>query len=111
MLSELGVAGVRERLASYTAETARLSFRKLLCPLPAFGVRPLFHGPLRILRGFHDRSLRGWDGMALAVMLRAQSKNESGEDKTERSLLLRRQDENLRPVLFRGCFHSGRRLT
>ena len=49
--------------------------------------------------------------MALAVMLRAQAKDESDENKTERALLPRRQNKNLGTSLFRGCFHSERRLT
>ena len=43
------------------------------------------------------------------VVLRAQTEDECDEDKTERSFLFRRQDENLSPVAFRS--HGERRLT
>jgi len=97
--------------ALYNAETAGLSFRKLLCGLSAFGFRSFFGRQFRPVGDLDDRILCRGNSVFLAVILRAQAKDESGEDKSEGSLLFRRQDENLAAVLFRRSFHSQRRRT
>ena len=97
--------------ALYNAETAGLSFRKLLCALSAFGFRSFFRGQFRPVGDFNDRILCRGSSVFLAIIFRTKAKDESGEDKNEGSLLFRGQDENLAAVLFRRRFHSERRRT